>query len=573
MIFRSLIAIVIFRVIIACSPKTAGTIQYNQLVFTQADNYIFDVPESNNSISLEQVYYHEKDSFIVLHDRAKKINEILIYNIPSFTLRQKIKIDNILKNSVETKNQIPIQILFTHPDTFVILYSSLHVKKQYHDSTIIKIDTALKACHHFTNYSGSLLFSRSDTTQRKQNASYIVNQSANRPLQYDGKNLYFTCKYAKRTASDSLFGVLKPPFSGHFDFTSPEKPVVMHKIAFPENYYKFPYYDDYDEVYNTLNEKGNLVYGFGGSNWYIEYNPNTGDTKKYWVPSAFNDTILPYNQTNIKKITEYDPYRYRLPHNLGYYGALFYDKWNKRYVRLIETWPAPNAHIADLNRKQYAIMLLDTNFKILGIGKIPPEVQKGGYPRLLVLPQGYYFLNWDQSRLTKHTIYNGYRVTISNHITNQKIYTTSDSAFLHTTGWESYLKDIHNIIIPKTDKFMVVVVPVLQSCPSCVPSTVQLTLSFRENNPELRNKIRLILVAPQDSMVQQIRRNPRFTGVDSVLYVDSLSKKKLYVLDEYNPTVLFFEKGKITKNANIGPTQIPILNQMYTYLFEGKEVD
>jgi hypothetical protein len=97
MIFRSLIAIVIFRVIIACSPKTAGTIQYNQLVFTPADNYIFDVPESNNSISLEQVYYHEKDSFIVLHDRAKKINEILIYNIPSFTLRQKIKIDNILK--------------------------------------------------------------------------------------------------------------------------------------------------------------------------------------------------------------------------------------------------------------------------------------------------------------------------------------------------------------------------------------------------------------------------------------------------------------------------------------------
>jgi hypothetical protein len=267
------------------------------------------------------------------------------------------------------------------------------------------------------------------------------------------------------------------------------------------------------------------------------------------------------------------PYRYNLPHNLGHYGALFYDKWNKRYVRLIQTWPAPNTHIADLNRKQYAIMLLDTNFKILGISKIPPEVQKGGYPRLLVLPKGYYFLNWDQSRLTKHTIYNGYRVTISNHITNQKIYTTSDSAFLHTTGWESYLKDIHNIIIPKADKFMVVVVPVLQSCPSCVPSTVQLTLSFRENNPELRNKIRLILVAPQDSMVQQIRKNPRFTGVDSVLYVDSLSKKKLYVLDEYNPTVLFFEKGKITKNANIGPTQIPILSQMYTYLFEGKAVD
>ncbi len=177
-----------------------------------------------------------------------------------------------------------------------------------------------------------------------------------KPPVLSGNNLYVGVRpYVEET---SLEAIRKWKLLYAFNLTNNKREMFY---SLPEVYRENLYGYSFMNYTYCYNDKGNFVFCFPADTAIYETDL-MGYHRSYYAKSRFQDApIQPISKEVIENDKGYNEFRKR-----DSYGAIFFDPYRKRYLRLVRHRAADTDQISLNSEKIQSIMILDDNFKIIG---------------------------------------------------------------------------------------------------------------------------------------------------------------------------------------------------------------
>ncbi len=151
-----------------------------------------------------------------------------------------------------------------------------------------------------------------------------------------------------------------------FDLKTDEKKLYYHlPQIYQENLYGYAFL----RYSYCINDKGNFVFSFPADP--NVYETDLGDYNRSYFAKSKSQTgdISPIDEETIQKGFSFREYSLR-----DSYGAIFFDPFNKRYMRLAKQKMNDSTFIAKQRVRTRSVLLLNNELKIIGEGNLPDSI-------------------------------------------------------------------------------------------------------------------------------------------------------------------------------------------------------
>ncbi|MBW8686330.1 DUF4221 family protein [Chitinophaga rhizophila] len=221
---------------------------------------------------------------------------------------------------------------------------------------------------------------------------YIANKEAVYLLDTTAR-IKLKLKYDDANAGTAFFDIFSPPvimnkrlyvgIRSHIDDLSFEQisksPVIY---AFnpidksQELVYRFPQIyqdkilgDHFIKANFCVNDKGYFVFSFPADTNIYETNFVQYHNSYLAKSQLQSDTLTPVPKIEIERDNGFKQYAIR-----DAYGPIYYDQFNKRYLRVFKQRMSDSAYESNRIKRKYSFVILDQNFRIIGEGDLPEDV-------------------------------------------------------------------------------------------------------------------------------------------------------------------------------------------------------
>lgn len=149
---------------------------------------------------------------------------------------------------------------------------------------------------------------------------------------------------------------------------------------YKENFFGYHFLD----YSYCINSKGNFVFSFPADSTIYETNLKDYN-EAYWSKSKFQKTdISPVRKSDLLKNEGKMQYAIR-----DSYGPIFFDKYNRRYLRLARQKINSTEYSSKNRRKRQSVIILDEKFRIIGESEVKNNV---AFSSLLIASNGNIYI-------------------------------------------------------------------------------------------------------------------------------------------------------------------------------------
>jgi hypothetical protein len=310
--------------------------EYNfvQLQETSDSLHIFLDDSTFSSIKSFNIFYKDGNDYFSFHDgHSQTVN---IFDLLSGALLKKIRLKEVLKNPRFLKTAVFCKnfdsILVSNLASFYIIDTSGTIK----DSIVVPV---------------------------KSDYNLAVFGNQNPPVIKNG--LLYTG--ARASLGHSSFKALRN-WRILYEFDLVKKRTAL-RYPLPEFYQENIYGENFLKYNYCYNDKGNFVFSFWADT--LIYETNLIDCyKSYFAKSRFqSDLIQPPSKKDLENNGDSKDYTLK-----DSYGAIYFDPYAKRYLRVAKSRVTPADYEAKRRTKRQRVIIFDQHFKIIGESPISERV-------------------------------------------------------------------------------------------------------------------------------------------------------------------------------------------------------
>lgn len=509
--------------------------EYPYLEFETIGDIVVKIENPQKNIPTDyQIYQHDTTNWLIFYTRT---NKLYIYNLNNNELIKEVKI---------SKKQLS-SFYFINPDSIFLLYLSSYFL-EYSDSLLQLIDTSgtTKKIYQFEDK--HFLTKNNEIDEKEYYVPYIWAQK----LELKNDKLFFLItKYYHYELGDTFSR--NDTFSNlaYLDIkTSKINFINMPKELPPPNYY-YPQAFRYNYVSSMYN--GNPFIGYRYSNNLYEYDFELQKVIKHTVKPTLSDTIYPTKDLNEAEQLNYmDKYA-------GYW-SIIYNKYEDYYIRNIGL---PRA----IYKNNIYLVQFDKNFNIIGEGIAPDGLRT---PYFFTKD---YIIFWNKQKTYENEGYIYFtkckikktNKNIADEI--KKIQIVKDTNQTCTFSKNKNLNTNINIylsnLIKNRKDFAVLIVPLMESCPSC--KEFALTLYSVNKTTFLENNVILLIVNSNKALTKSVLIEKNLNLSHQNIIIDDGSTYSAFLNSKiYNPRVVVVKNNEVIFDKTYYPDE---LNGIYEPLF------
>ncbi len=421
-----------------------------------------------------------------------------------------------------------------------------------HDSVLQMIDNESNIKNYYS-FKNTPVWCSENPRYSKDSVSYSTLLFV-QPLPYSKNRIFMAfARYGYSYIGDSSFFNPQLPIAGHFD-TQQNKFCAHNKISLPFIKEGVFYPRTMERLLISISKNNNPLYSFKYTPLFYEYDVEKEEIQSYYLKSKLIDTIMPTVEP-CKKTS--------LP-NLAQYRQFFYNKKNNQYYRIL------NLPETIYGKNKSAIIAADNNYNYIAEGIIP----SGHSSRKLLFSNEYTILwNAEKTYANEGKLYfSVYKLNIINgDIEDQTIKMVENENLEkcnltknkdeNSGDITEYLQKVASI---KDSNYAVTIVPVTQSCPSCVEQAMDMFAINKEACEESNIYLILSTINPVQTEARLKEKN---IFISDNVFIDGKEKYLNYhKFDLFNPRLIIMKKNKITLDTIYMPDgmeedyQLKILN-------------
>lgn len=286
-----------------------------------------------NDIKSFNYFKYQEKQFIAFYDRRSET-----VNIYDFDRRQRVK-------------QIALKPLFKG-------------NKLYKGSAFVKTPDSIfvinKKKIYLLNGKGNLI-DRIPFSERIDAMAVIANTT---PAVWKGNSLYTGIR--TYVSESSLSDIRKWKLLYQFDFEKENSDRLYH---LPPAYHQNIYGSDFLEYSYCYNKKGNFVFSFPADSNIYETDLSNYYHHYYGKSRYQSDPILPVkNKTDLENDNGSREFAIRYS-----YGAIFYDAYHNRYLRLARQKMSAQDYDNKTGHRKQSMIIFDEQFRVIGESQMEPD--------------------------------------------------------------------------------------------------------------------------------------------------------------------------------------------------------
>jgi len=513
--------------------------------FEYINEIVLEIDDVSKNIVNDMQLVNESDTdLLILYLKNKKL---LVYDLETRKLIRTINID--------WKELLSFN--YINKDSIFLYYNAVYNADYMHDSVLQMIDNQsnIKKYYSFKN---TPVWCSENPRYSNDSVSYSTLLFV-QPLPYSQNKIFMAfARYGYSYIGDSSFFYPQLPIAGHFD-TQQNKFVAHTKISLPFITEGVFYPRTMEKFLISISKNNNPLYSFKYTPLFYEYNVEKEEIKYHYLKSKLIDTIMPTAEP-CKKTS--------LP-NLAQYNQFCYNNNSNQYYRVL------NLPETIYGKNKSAIIVADSNYNYIAEGIIP-----NGHSSSNFLFRNEYTILWNVEKTfaNKGKLYfSVYKLNIINGAIEEQTIKMVENENLEkcnstknknkkNSDVTKYLQKIANI---KDSNYAVTIVPVNQSCPSCVAQAIN---SFSINKEACEESNIYLILSTNNPMQTEAKLKEKNIFISDNIFIDGKEKYLDYhKFDLFNPRLIIVKDNKITLDTIYMPDgmekdyQLKILD-FYNYM-------
>ncbi len=514
--------IFIILLLTSCVQKKISNI----VVFEHIEDYKIPLTKKGKSLPYA-VDFHEFDTAKIL-SVYYNYPEIVSYNLETEKIIERISINYFSFTKLLAFN-------YHNSDSIFLIFNAAYNKNYSHDSTILMINSSGEIKDNISLKGAPVWCSENPVFKRDSVAftTLFLND-----FFYKKDKLFFhLLNYTSKEPGDVGFLKNKFPLGGHIDIK--DKKFTEHDISYP--YFEDNrYYQNATHPYTCFTHNNTIIYAFRHTGNLIEYDFENRKRTMHYVKSSLVDSIKP--DTII------------LDNNYGaVYQQLYYNSYEQKYIRIVKLQVDKKASPYLKNHPKFSLMLLDTNFNVLGECIFPEGFS---FFPMLFTKEGIIIRNIEKNTkdsivfsLFKLNTIKGTKKQLLKHVNFQPKNIPKE------TGIEAYLEKKHYL---NKEKMVVILLPINRSCLPCV-NYVCKYYSDSINILKENNVFLILNSSNKESISLLLEENNISENLPNLLF-DENNDYLNYIEGFFNPKVIFVKNNEIVEEKIYEPNDLYFLH-------------
>lgn len=509
---------------------------HSQLMLKEIERNNFLLPSKHYQAVYMQYVETQSDSLLVvlfMKDNSPYQKEIGIYQWRTKRLLHYIQLPKQMKNHAIN------QIKYISSDSILLSLNGVFNENNPNDSTLLLINDKgdIKKIYDLT----TSINGQESLKKNKLRCDFIQSH----PM---GEIAY----YQQKVYGEQICGMLgiddnflDMPLLASFDIKE-DVYQTYPLFHYPKSVYNYFWGDQHYNSYPIIGLDNRPVVSFGYSPYILSYNPDKQNFDRYYAPSYFIDSIRPLAKKwdgDVSKAMDYSL-------SIGNYNCLLIDKYRYQYMRYMWLPHSTKGSLAERNQWHWGIMLLNSQFEVLGEADITDlQVSVTGFCRkgLMALSK-------------TNTEENTFEVKIYEVIQQQGKYLGAEKGVNKKSekpqdDLKQYLKEIYPEIYAKKD-VLIITIPMGMSCGPCVHEIVNQLLE------QPNEHIYPIFVFENEQVANQYLKNDKLIAQIKNVSVDKNAGMYNYISSHWNPILYWIKKGKIGRKMCVQPDNLSRIKQV-----------